>query len=71
MSRSRISLLLSPLLLLLTACRQVPVVNPDPIAMPAKNTQEQVAKSIKAALLRRQCDLVAEIQSHLLSCFGN
>jgi hypothetical protein len=61
MSRSRISvLLLPPLLLLLTAFRQVPLVNPDPIAVPANDTPEQVAKSIKAALLHRQWIVTAD-----------
>lgn len=46
-------LLLLPLLALLMGARQVPLVNPDPIAVPAGLTAAKVAKSIKAALAGR------------------
>ncbi len=51
--RSRIHLLLlMPLLLLLMAFRQAPLVDPDPIAVPAKVTEEQTGKAIELALAR-------------------
>ncbi|MDR3387110.1 MAG: hypothetical protein P4L92_08675 [Rudaea sp.] len=61
MLRSRLSLLLLlPVFLLLMAFRQVPLQNPDPIAVPAKVTNEQETKAIKAALLHRQWIIAAE-----------
>lgn len=46
-------LLLLPLLALLMGARQVPLVDPDPIAVPAGLTEAKVARSIKAALVGR------------------
>lgn len=46
-------LLLLPLLVLLMGARQVPLVDPDPIAVPAGLTEARVAKAIKAALVGR------------------
>ncbi|HEY0683541.1 MAG TPA: hypothetical protein VGD45_14495 [Steroidobacter sp.] len=46
-------LLLLPLLALLMGARQVPLVDPDPIAVPAGLTEARVAKAIKAALVGR------------------
>lgn len=47
-------LLLLPLLALLMGARQVPLVNPDPIAVPAGLTEAKVARSIKAAMVGRE-----------------
>ena len=47
-------LMLLPLLALLMGARQVPLVNPDPIAVPAGLTEAKVARSIKAALVGRE-----------------
>lgn len=47
-------LLLLPLLALLMGARQVPLVNPDPIAVPTGLTESKVARSIKAALVGRE-----------------
>ncbi len=47
-------LLLLPVLALLMGARQVPLVNPEPIAVPAGLTQAKVARSIKAALVGRE-----------------
>lgn len=47
-------LLLVPFLVLLMGARQVPLVNPDPIAVPAGLTEAKVIRSIKAALVGRQ-----------------
>ncbi|HEY7873388.1 MAG TPA: hypothetical protein VIC31_11795 [Rudaea sp.] len=55
MLRSRISLLLLlPALLLLMAFRQVPLVDPAPIAVPAKLSLVQVDKAVKQALVKRE-----------------
>ncbi len=47
-------LLLLPVLALLMGARQVPLVNPDPIAVPAGLVEAKVARSIKAALVGRE-----------------
>lgn len=47
-------LLLLPLLALLMGARQVPLENPEPIAVPAGLTDAKIARSIKAALVGRQ-----------------
>jgi hypothetical protein len=53
MTRSRfLPLLLLPVLLLLMAFHQLPLVNPQPIPVPAKATPEQVYKSITIVLAR-------------------
>lgn len=46
-------LLLLPLLALLMGARQVPLENPEPIAVPAGLSEQKVARSIKAALVGR------------------
>ena len=46
--------LLLPLLLLLAGWREAPLVNPDPIAIPAKVSQAEVGKIIKKALIQRK-----------------
>lgn len=52
-TRSRLlPVLLLPVLLLLMAFHQLPLVNPQPIAVPAKATPEQVYKSITIVLAR-------------------
>lgn len=54
MMRSRLHLLLLlPVLLLLMAFRQAPLVNPAPIPLGANVTPSAVVKSIKLALLKR------------------
>jgi len=53
MTRSRIlPVLLLPVLLLMMAFHQLPLVNPQPIAVPAKATPEQVYKTITIVLAR-------------------
>ncbi|HZW52154.1 MAG TPA: hypothetical protein VFF05_09840 [Rudaea sp.] len=54
MSRLRFALLLLPVALLLMAFHQAPLVNPPSIAVPPKDTPDQVNKSIRAALLSGQ-----------------
>ena len=61
MLRSRlVVLLLLPVLLMLMAARQAPLVDPDPIAIPAKITDAQVAKSIRGALINRKWTVTDE-----------
>jgi hypothetical protein len=60
MSRLRFALLLIPVTLLLMAFHQAPLVNPPSIAIPAKDTPEQVNKSIRAALLSGQWLVTAD-----------
>jgi hypothetical protein len=61
------SLLLLPVLVLLMAGRQVPLVDPEPIAVPAGLTAAQVAKSIKAALVGRQWTVTEEQPGRIVS----
>ena len=61
MLRSRlVVLLLLPVLLMLMAARQAPLVDPDPIAIPAKITDAQVAKSVRGALINRKWTVTDE-----------
>lgn len=60
MSRLRFALMLLPFALLTMAFHQAPLVNPPSIAVPAKDTPEQVSKSIKAALLHGQWLVTAD-----------
>jgi len=53
MPRLRLVLLL-PATLLLMAFRQVPLVDPPPIAVPGKMTSAQVEKAVKQALIKRE-----------------
>ena len=46
-------LLLLPLLLLLAGWRETPLVNPDPIAIPAKTSSAEVGTIVKRALVAR------------------
>jgi hypothetical protein len=46
-------LLLLPVLALLMGARQVPLVDPEPIAVPAGLTEAKVVRAIKAALVGR------------------
>jgi hypothetical protein len=54
MSRLRLELLLLPFVLLTMAFRQVPLVDPPPIAVPGKMTSAQVEKAVKQALIKRE-----------------
>lgn len=59
MSRLRLALLV-PLLFLLMAFRQSPLVDPPPVPVPAKATADQVARAIKAALVHREWTITSE-----------
>jgi hypothetical protein len=68
MLRSRlVVVLLLPILLMLMAARQAPLVNPDPIAIPASVSDAQVAKSIRSALANRKWTLTDETPGHIKS----
>jgi len=55
MLRNRFLLiLLLPILLLLSGWREAPLVNPDPIAIPAKAKSADVARIVKKALVARK-----------------
>ena len=61
MVRSRIALLLLlPFLLPLMAFRQSPLVDPAPIPLSAKISEDQATKAIKMALLHRGWEATAE-----------
>src|SRR5688572_31503967 len=60
-------LLLLPVLALLMGARQVPLVNPDPIAVPAGLTEAKVARSIKAALVGREWAVSEEQPGKILA----
>ncbi len=52
-SSRRYLFILLPLLMLLMAFRQSPLVDPAPIAVPAQITQENVSKAIEISLIHR------------------
>jgi hypothetical protein len=60
MSRSRLLLLMLPLLLLVMAFGRAPLVNPPPVAVPDGLDAMQVGKAVKAALVGRGWMLSAE-----------
>ena len=60
MLRSRWLLLLLPLLLLLTEARAAPLIDPQPIAIPAGVTPDRVANAIHQAFLHRGWVVAAE-----------
>lgn len=60
MPRSRLLLLLLPLLLLTMAFRQKPLIDPPPIAVPAGLSAVQVGKAVKGGLIGRGWAVTAE-----------
>ena len=50
-----------------TGARQVPLTDPEPIAVPAGLKIEQVAKAIKAALVGRTWAVTQEDAGHIVS----
>lgn len=61
MPKSRLLLLLLvPLLALTMAFRQAPLVNPDPIHVPAGLSEAQVGKAVASALIGRGWSVTAE-----------
>lgn len=66
-SRSWSVFLLIPLLALLMAARQSPLVDPAPIAIPDGMTEAQVKKSVRAALLGRGWLIDADTPGKIVS----
>jgi hypothetical protein len=60
-------LLLVPILVFLMGARQVPLVDPEPVAVPAGLALEQVAKAIKASLVGRTWAVSQEEPGHIVS----
>lgn len=60
MPRSRLLLLMLPLLLLIMAFGRAPLVNPPPIAVPGGLNAMQVGKAVKGALIGRGWTVSAE-----------
>ncbi len=64
----RLALLaLLPFLLLLMALRDAPLVDPDPLAIPPKVGNEQVAKAVKLALAHRGWIVIEEKPGEIAS----
>jgi hypothetical protein len=51
----------------LTGARQVPLTDPEPVAVPAGLTAEQVAKAIKVSLIGRTWAVTQEEPGHIVS----
>jgi hypothetical protein len=66
-ARAWSGLLVVSALVFLMGGRQVPLVDPDPVAVPAGLKIEQVTKSIKAALVGRTWDVTSEEPGHIVS----
>jgi hypothetical protein len=66
-ARAWSGLLLVSALVFLMGARQVPLTDPDPIAVPAGLKVEQVAKAIKAALVGRTWAVTSEEPGHIVS----
>jgi hypothetical protein len=70
MLRTRgISLLWLPVLLLLMAFRQAPLVDPQPIAVPAKLELAQVEKAVKQALIKREWLVVSDEPGKMVASY--
>jgi hypothetical protein len=66
-ARAWSGLLVVSALVFLMGGRQVPLVDPDPVAVPAGLKIEQVTKSSKAALVGRTWDVTSEEPGHIVS----
>jgi hypothetical protein len=66
-ARAWSGLLLLAALVFLMGGRQVPLTDPEPIAVPAGLRVEQVAKAIKAALVGRTWGVTLEEPGHIVS----
>jgi hypothetical protein len=64
-SRLWLSLLLAPALLLLMAFRQVPLVDPPPISVPAGVSQAKVGQIIGSALSARNWRIVKHVRGEI------
>lgn len=66
-ARAWSGLLVLSALVFLMGARQVPLADPEPIAVPAGLKLEQVGKAIKAALLGRAWAVTEENPGHIVS----
>ena len=66
-ARAWSGLLLVATLVFLMGARQVPLADPEPIAVPAGLKLEQVAKAIKASLVGRTWAVTQEEPGHIVS----
>jgi hypothetical protein len=66
-ARAWSGLLLVSALVFLMGARQVPLTDPDPIAVPAGLKIDQVTKAIKAALVGRTWAVTSEEPGHIVS----
>jgi hypothetical protein len=66
-ARAWSGLLLVSALVFLMGARQVPLTDPEPIAVPAGLKIEQVAKAIKAALVGRTWAVTQDDPGHIVS----
>jgi hypothetical protein len=66
-ARSWSALLVVSAMVFLMGARQVPLTDPQPIAVPAGLKVEQVAKAIKAALVGRAWAITSEEPGHIVS----
>jgi len=66
-ARSWSALLVAAAMVFLMGARQVPLTNPEPIAVPAGLKVEQVAKAVKAALMGRAWAITSQEPGHIVS----
>src|SRR5262249_4338049 len=66
-ARAWSGLLLVSALVFLLGARQVPLTDPEPVAVPAGLQLEQVATANKAALVGRTCAVTQEEPGHIIS----
>ena len=66
-ARAWSGLLLVSALVFLMGARQVPLTDPEPVAVPAGLKIEQVTKAIKAALVGRTWAVTSEEPGHIVS----
>lgn len=66
-ARAWSGLLLVSAMVFLMGARQVPLTDPEPVAVPAGLKMEQVAKAIKASLLGRAWTVTSEDPGHIVS----
>jgi hypothetical protein len=66
-ARAWSGLLLVSALVFLMGARQVPLTDPEPIAVPAGLKIEQITKAIKAALVGRAWAVTSEDTGHIVS----
>jgi hypothetical protein len=66
-ARAWSGLLLVSAMVFLMGARQVPLTDPEPLAVPAGLKLEQVAKAIKASLVGRAWTVTSEDPGHIVS----